>query len=129
MAKQVCLGAQMRCTLGTGASNLIVTSQFKSKIQGRPVATIFDHAPNQNVPPFGLCLSLANPAVAAATSAAAGVLTPQPCTPVTPGPWVPASLRSKASGKPLLQDNACLQCAWAGRISITNPNQTSGDGN
>ncbi len=48
-----------------------------------------DHQPMVNISPFGVCVSLANPAVAAATSAALGVLAPQPCIPVTVSPMGP----------------------------------------
>ena len=51
-----------------------------------------DNQPIANIAPFGVCISLANPAVAAATAAAMGVLVPLPCMPVTPAPWANVAL-------------------------------------
>lgn len=74
-----------------------------------------------NVVPFGMCRSPLNPTVAAATAAAAGVLTPMPCIPVIPAPWVPGAPTVLVGGKPALDNRSKLMCAYAGVISITNP--------
>lgn len=55
------------CTYGTAPSVLNVTSQSTVLMGNKPVATIADCAPNTNLPPFALCISLQNPAVQAAT--------------------------------------------------------------
>jgi len=47
----------------------------------QPVATIMDFKPFANIPGFGACMSPMNPHVIAATAAAMGVFTPQPCIP------------------------------------------------
>ena len=92
-------------------------------INQEPVATVDDYAPLDNIAPFGMCESLANPAVAAATAAALGVLTPQPCIPNTTAPWTPGSTFVTIDGVPLLEaDNTCA-CMWAGVITITDPGQ------
>src|SRR5262249_31677428 len=86
-----------------------------------PVATVGDFAPMVNVQPFGMCTAQANPMVAAATAAAMGVLTPQPCLPVVTEPWSPGSGGFRiADVKALTSDSIC-GCQWAGSISITDP--------
>ena len=82
-------GAMIMCTFGLAPSTLTVVAP-RPTVEGRPVATIADVAPGANIAPFGMCQSLANPTVAAATAAALGVLTPMPCVPVVPAPWITA---------------------------------------
>ena len=83
MAMQVCMGASMMCSFGVAPSSLAVLPQNRVLTQ-TPDANIMDNKPMVNIMPFGMCTSLANPAVAAATAAALGALTPMPCVPVTP---------------------------------------------
>jgi hypothetical protein len=82
-----------------------------------------DFAPMVNILPFGMCSSLANPTVAAATAAALGVLTPMPCMPVTLAPWAPGSPTVLLGTFPALNSSSKCMCAWAGVISIVNPGQ------
>ena len=128
MAEFVCQGALMTCTFGSAPGTLNVTSQTDVSTAGEPLATIFD---TPLVPTtFGMCSSLANPAVAAATAAALGVLTPQPCIPVVPAPWAPGAPDVLLGGVPaLLADDTC-QCQWNGEISNIDPGQeeVSGSG-
>ena len=92
--------------------------------EGKPVATIQDMQPGANLPTFGMCTSLANPAVAAATAAALGVLTPQPCTLVPAGTWIPSNPKVLIGGIPCLTSDATLMCGLgAGTIKIVNPGQ------
>lgn len=93
-------GTQCMCTYGTAPSVLNVTSQSTVLMENKLVATIADCAPNTNLPPFALCISLQNPAVQAATAAALGVLTPQPCTLVPAGTWRQSQMTTQAGGKP-----------------------------
>ncbi len=124
MAMQVCMGAMMACSFGAAPSSLIVLPQNRV-LTGTPAANIMDGKPIVNVPPFGMCSSLANPTVAAATTAALGVLTPMPCVPVTPAPWAPGAPTVLIGGQPALDNNSKLMCNWAGVIQITNPGQTT----
>jgi hypothetical protein len=86
-----------------------------------PAATIMDQAPNGQHRPFGMCLSIANPMVAAATAAALGVFTPMPRIPATTAPWVPGAV-SVSHGKMPALDNASM-CRWAGVITVVSPGQ------
>jgi hypothetical protein len=90
---------------------------------GLPAATIMDHEPLVNIPTFGMCQSLANPEVAAATTAALGVLTPMPCIPMTEAPWVPGAVTVMIGEFPALTEDSMCICAWGGEITITDPGQ------
>ncbi|HEX8441585.1 DUF4280 domain-containing protein, partial [Archangium sp.] len=72
MGLQVCMGAMMKCGFGAAPASLVVLPVNRTMAGGPPAATILDNKPLVNVPPFGMCSSLANPAVAAATAAALG---------------------------------------------------------
>jgi hypothetical protein len=124
MAIQVAMGATLQCSFGAAPSSLIVLPQNRT-LTGTPDANIMDNKPLVNIMPFGMCSSLANPAVASATTAALGVLTPMPCVPVIPAPWVPGSPTVLIGNMPALDNNCKLMCAWAGVIQIVNPGQTT----
>lgn len=111
------LGSQMMCTFGLAPSAL-VPSPGTVLVEGRPVARISDIAPMVNIPPFGMCSSLSNPQVAAATSAALGVLTPMACTPVVTGPWSPGANKTLIGGVPAALASSRCSCAFGGSISF-----------
>lgn len=123
MAQMVCMGAMMQCPFGAAPSTLVVISP-KVLSEGPPSANIMDNAPFVNIPPFAMCSSLANPAVASATAAALGVLTPMPCTPVIPAPWAPGSPTVLLRGMPALNSTSKLNCAYGGVIGIVTPQTT-----
>jgi uncharacterized Zn-binding protein involved in type VI secretion len=124
MAIQVCMGATLQCSFGVAPSTLVVLPQNRT-MTGTPDANIMDNKPMVNILPFGMCSSMANPTVAAATAAALGVLTPMPCVPAIPGPWVPGSPTVMIAGMPALNNSSKLMCAYAGVIQIVVPGQTS----
>ena len=124
MPKLVTAGAMMKCSFGLAPSALIVTPENKTLVM-TPAATIMDNIPMKNIPPFGMCSSMSNPQVAAATAAAQGVLTPQPCIPVLPAPWAPGSTKVILNSKPALTDTSKCNCAWAGVIEFTTPGQAT----
>ena len=125
MANQVCNGAMLQCSFGIAPSSLMVLPANRVMTSGQPAATIMDNKPMVNVMPFGMCMSPANPAVAAATAAALGVLTPMPCIPNTPAPWVPGAPTVLIASQPALDNTSKLMCMWAGVISITFPGQVT----
>lgn len=121
MGLAVCMSAMCNCTFGMAPSSLMVTPENKTINGSLPVATIMDNVVGKNILPFGMCNSLANPQVAAATSAAMGVLTPMPCLPVITAPWAPGSPQVMINNKPALNNSSKLMCAYGGVISIGNP--------
>ena len=114
------LGSPLMCTFGAAPSSLVVIpgTMMTGVV---PVAKVTDMAPIVNVPPFGVCSSLANPTVASATAAALGVLTPMPCVPVIVAPWAPGVPTANDMVLPILNNTSKLQCTWGGSISITGP--------
>lgn len=122
MGMQVCMGASLQCSFGVAPSTLVVLPANRV-LTGTPAANIMDNKPIVNIPPFGMCSSIANPTVAAATAAALGVLTPMPCVPVIPAPWAPGSPTVLLANMPTLNDSSKLMCAWAGVIQVVSPGQ------
>jgi hypothetical protein len=78
-----------------------------------------------NILPFGMCQSMSNPEVAAATAAALGVLTPMPCVPVIPAPWAPGAPTVLIANMPALDNSSKLTCAWGGVIQVVAPGQAT----
>lgn len=123
MGQLVVNGAMLQCSFGAAPSSMVVTPKNMTNAVSQPAANIMDNIPNTNILPFAMCTSLANPAVASATAAALGVLTPQPCVPVTPAPWMPGSATVMIKNMPALNNSSKLMCTWAGVISINLPGQ------
>jgi hypothetical protein len=129
MPQHVCTGAALMCTMGAAPSTLNVLPKNMMMTSNMAAANIMDNVPMVNIPPFGVCQSMANPAVAsataAATAAAQGVftLTPMPCVPVFPAPWVPGAPTVMLANMPVLNNTSKLMCAYAGVVSINVPGQ------
>lgn len=123
MGNFVTMGAMLQCNQGMAPCSLIVTVPLRPKCMNMLMATTMDFTP-ANIPTFGMCRSMANPTVSAATSAAMGVLTPMPCVPVIVAPWAPGSTMVKVMNMPALTDNSKCMCSWGGQISITSPGNT-----
>ncbi len=109
--------AMMMCTFGAAPSTLMVLPT-NHVLENMPAANIMDNKPLLNIMPFGVCMSLANPTVAAATAAALGVLTPMPCIPNTVAPWVVGKPTVLIGNMPALNNDSKLMCCWGGCISI-----------
>lgn len=115
MANPMVQTALCACSFGAAPAPLMVSSQQTVNMGGMMAGTIMDN----KFPTFGMCMSPANPTVASATAAALGVLTPMPCAPVIPAPWVPGAPTVLVCGKPLLNNTGKLMCAYGGIIQPT----------
>ncbi len=127
MPKLAVHGATLKCSMGNAPSQLAILPAIIVQGDGARAASIQDMKPNVNIMPFGLCMSAMNPQVAAATSAAMGVLTPQPCIPMTTAPWSPGSASVTIDGNPALSDACLLLCQWGGQIQVQVAGQTTTD--
>jgi hypothetical protein len=127
MPLQVCMGAMMQCTFGMAPSSLVVLPTNKVFTGEVPDANIMDHIPMTNIMPFGMCMSPANPEVAAATAAALGVLTPMPCVPATPAPWVTGAPTVLLAEFPTLDNISQLMCIWGGVITFSDAGEETVD--
>ena len=125
MPQHVCNGATLTCSFGLAPGQLVVLPTGRVMTSSQPAATIMDHQPLVNIMPFGVCTSLANPMVAAATSAALGVLTPQPCIPNTVAPWMPGAATVLVGNTPALDNTCTAMCLWGGLIQVASPGQFS----
>jgi hypothetical protein len=112
MPLAVVQGATLKCDQCPATSPLIVTSTTSwSKVEGKLPATVQDHLPGANVPPFpGVCAIL-------------GIN----CVPLTLLPWggtFKQILLTLLSSE-ILGDDAKLKCLVGGTISVIDPNQST----
>jgi hypothetical protein len=119
------MGAMMQCSFGVAPSSLVVLPTNRVMTNMVPDANIMDHIPMVNIMPFGMCTSIANPTVAAATAAALGVLTPMPCIPATPAPWVAGAPTVLLGNFPSLDNVSQLMCLWAGVITFVDAGEAT----
>lgn len=121
MAGLVADRAKLKCSEGTAPSTLHIPPTKRGDAAQRAIATVVDNVPMVNISSFGMCKSLANPQVAAATSAQGGALTPQPCVPVIPAPWSRGASLVTLQGVAVVTKDSTCSCAWAGTIEVTDP--------
>ncbi len=121
MPNVVSTGATLQCSFGTTPATFAASGT--QALAGAAAGVVTDVAA-ANVPPFGMCMSLANPQVASATSAASGTLSPQPCLPVL-SPWTPGSARVTVGEVPALDDSSQCNCTWGGVVTVSAAGQTA----
>ncbi|MCU0577734.1 MAG: DUF4280 domain-containing protein [Desulfobacterota bacterium] len=125
MSQLVVSGATLMCSFGAAPGTLTVMPTNRTMCSNMPAANIMDNIPMVNIMPFGMCMSITNPSVASATSAALGVLTPMPCVPVTTAPWAPGSTTVMIANMPALSSSSQCMCSWGGAITISFPGQVT----
>jgi hypothetical protein len=118
------MGAKMMCSMGSSPASLTVLPVRTVQADHKLAATIMDHMPMVNIASFGMCQSPSNPQVIAATAAALGVLTPQPCLPMTMAPWIPSNTAPMIDNQIALDNGGKCLCLWLGNITISDPGQT-----
>lgn len=123
MPPLVSAGAMISCSMAMPPTQVPLATMPKSTPVnvGTPAASADDYIPLTNIPSFGMCGSMANPAVAAATAAKSGAFTPAPCSPAVSTPWTPGAPQIKVGGQPVLHQGCQATCAWGGLITISSP--------
>lgn len=128
MGVQVITDAQLKCNQGLAPCMLIATTalmQVNAGAMGKTAATVMDYKMT-NIPTFGMCKSMANPQVSAATAAAKSPQpVPQPCAPKIAAPWSPGSKDVKIAKYNALNDSSKCMCAFGGQITITSEGQAT----
>lgn len=122
MPQPLCTGTMLACTFGVAPSVFVAEPLPGAPmiLGAMPAATILQMLPD-NIPPFGMCQSMANPEVASATAAAQGVLTPMPCTPLVAAPWAPPATSLFSNMQPVATVASICECSFGGVISVTTP--------
>lgn len=124
----VCSKAKIKCSCGDKISTLTVFPDRTIWLTGEPQANISDHISMRNIAPFGKCHTTAYPATGSATAAAHGKLTPMPCVPNTPFPWMNGKNDVLLKGQPALLKSSSCKCVWGGTITFTYDGQVEGTG-
>lgn len=123
MTKRVCAEAVLKCTFGSAPGNLMVLPDKNALVNSKPAANIMDNKPLLNIPCFGACASMANPAVAAAKALNPAAVVP--CVGAFPAPWFPGNATLLLKNQPVLTDSSKLICVFEGEISIQFAGQTT----
>jgi len=121
MPEPVVTGDNIMCPFGAAPAPITVLPMNKVMATSKPMANIMDNKPIANIPSFGVCTSLTNPATASLTAAALGVLTPGPCLPATPAPWVPGAPTVLVGNMPALTATSTCNCVYGGVITVVVP--------
>jgi hypothetical protein len=117
MSKYMCCGDKIKCSMGDkGVVNVLPVNMVFC--DNKAVGNIMDHKPFVNIPSLGMCKSLANPMVAAATAANNGRLQKMPCIPNTTMPWLLGKMNTLVGGQPAIIDSSKLMCMWCGVITF-----------
>lgn len=115
----VCSKAKIKCSNGDKISTLTVLPTRTIWLYGQPQGNISDHISMVNIAPCGKCHTTAYPPTGSATAANHGKLTPMPCVPNTPFPWMNGKNDVLLKGNPALISTSKLKCVYGGTITIT----------
>lgn len=116
-------GAMISCSDGDAPGKAIMPGSHGVFLKGKAQLNVNDFKPVINITPFGMCSNLANPAVASATAANMGVLTPMPCMPVVTMPWTDGKEDNLVEGQPAMLSTCKNYCIYGGEIIIEDDGQ------
>ncbi|MED4351068.1 DUF4280 domain-containing protein [Schinkia azotoformans] len=119
----VVAGATLSCTQGDQMSRLTMPVSHGVYVKEKAQMNVMDFKPSVNIQPFGLCQTTTNSAVAAATAAIYGILTPMPCTPVVTMPWINGKDDQLIENAPALTNQSLIMCLYSGTIKVKDDGQ------
>jgi len=119
----VVAGAKLSCSQGDQTSILKMPVSHGVYTKDKAKMNTMDYKPYVNIQPFGLCQTLSNPTVAAATAANNGVLKPMPCTPVVTMPWINGKSDQLIENSPALINQSTNMCIYCGTIKVEDDGQ------
>ena len=119
----VVIGAILSCEFGDAPSTLKLPISHGVYLKNKAQLNIMDFEPNVNIMPFGMCDNLSNPAVAQATDANDGELTPVPCSPVITMPWINGKDDNLIENFPALLSKSTNACIYCGQIIVEDDGQ------
>ena len=125
---QLTMTAKCLCAMGVKPSDIaVIPTPSRVSVCGKPAINMMDQKTMVNIPPFGMCNSPTNPAVIAATSAALGVFTPAPCTPLVAGPISNTNPTVLIDGMAAAHITSMMTCGFSGGAPINPiaPSQTT----
>jgi hypothetical protein len=102
------------------SQQLIVLPVNRVMVGGVPAANIMDYKPFVNIPTFGVCNSILNPATKRPPPV---IFTPAPCVPNIVAPWAPGSPTVLIANMPALNNMSKAMCMWGGVIQVVTPGQ------
>lgn len=108
--------SQIQCQWGSAPMPLtVVPAGAAVSAVNMLAANVSAITPMANIPTFGQCMSMTNPANA--TFATTGVYAP--CVPAVAAPWTPGCTATKINGLPALNStNTCICTLGAGTIRV-----------
>lgn len=119
----VVAGAKMKCSFGDKEAILTAPFSHGYYCNEKPVLNIMDFKPMVNIMSFGMCSSMTNPTVAAATAAANGKLQKMPCIPMVVTPWLNGKMDVMVENQPAILNNSKNMCVYCGQITIEKDGQ------
>ncbi|CAH1202474.1 hypothetical protein PAECIP111893_01799 [Paenibacillus plantiphilus] len=119
----VVAGAVLVCNLGTQPTRLKMPLSHGVTIKGKAQMNVNDFVVNENIFPFGYCMSTINPEVQQNGKLDINGVKKAPCVPVITNPWLNGQHDVLIENAPALLNEGCNFCIHGGAILIDNDGQ------
>ena len=106
----------LRCNFGSCSSQMYIWGNLNNNKEF--IENISGNKPTGNIMSFGMCSSLSNPTVCAATACSLGFLSPQPCVANIAFPWMSSQNGTVVKSDLPIDENSKTYCSYGGQITI-----------